>query len=232
LDGFDSHCTSPFLEACDEYKVSPFLLPAHSSHFLQALDVGVFQPYKHWYSQAVNQATRDGYGDINKVEFLHAFKEVRSKALKVNTIRGGFRRCELILKPSLVLDELRSRLDEFHAPLPEVDSDGGMEVPITPRALLDHSCKLTDRLRHDDLSSPTQRCYDSFVEGAKEQANIGQQAWHHIAHTEAATAARERRNKLGKKVVGSGGPMYVEQGRDMVASRETREEEAAIRVFE
>jgi len=78
------------------------------------------------------------------------------------------------------------------------------------------------------LSSPTQRCFDSFVEGAKEQADIGQQVWHPIAHTEAATAARERRKKLGKNVVGSGGPMYVKQGREMVASRETREEEAAI----
>ncbi len=169
-------------------------------HSLQPLDVGVFQPYKHGYSQAVNQATRDGCGDFNKVEFLHALKEVRSKALKVNTIRGGFRRCGLIpYKPSLVLDESRSRQDEFHAPLPEVDSDGEMEVPTTPRALLDRSCALTDRLRHYDLSSPTQRCYDSFVEGAKEQANIGQQAWHLIAHTEAITAARERRNKLWQK---------------------------------
>ncbi len=49
---------------------------------------------------------------------------------------------------------------------------------------------------------------------------------------EAATAARERRKKLGKNVVGSGGPMYVKQGREMVASRETREEEAAIRIVE
>jgi len=82
LDGFDSHCTRPFLEACDEYKIIPFLLPVNSSHFLRPLDVGVFHPYKHWYSQAVNQATRDGCGDFNKVECLRALKEVRSKALK------------------------------------------------------------------------------------------------------------------------------------------------------
>ena len=30
LDGFDSHCTRAFLEACDEYNIIPFLLPAHS----------------------------------------------------------------------------------------------------------------------------------------------------------------------------------------------------------
>lgn len=125
MDGFDSHCTRPFLEACDNFDIIPFLLPAHSSHFLQPLDVGVFQPYKHWYTQTVNKATRDGSGDFNKVEFLHALKEVRPKAMKVNTIRGGFRRCGLIpYNPDLVLDELRNRQAAFHAPLPGLDSDG------------------------------------------------------------------------------------------------------------
>lgn len=100
------------------------------------------------------------------------------------------------------------------------------------RKLLDHSSTFTDRLQNYDLSSPTQQCYDSFVEGAKVQANAGQQAWHLVAHTEAAGVARELRNRLGKKVVGNGGVMYVEQGREMVASRETREEENAIRLLD
>ncbi|EMD61768.1 hypothetical protein COCSADRAFT_95765 [Bipolaris sorokiniana ND90Pr] len=47
FDGFDSHCTQEFLEVLEDHKVIAYRLPPYTSHFLQLLDVGCFQPYKH-----------------------------------------------------------------------------------------------------------------------------------------------------------------------------------------
>src|SRR6266480_3516204 len=47
LDGYDSHLTYSALKFCEQQKVVIVLLPPHTSHFLQPLDVSVFQQWKH-----------------------------------------------------------------------------------------------------------------------------------------------------------------------------------------
>ena len=47
LDGYGLHHTIEFIEYCEEAKIIPFGLPAHTTHLLQPLDMVVFQPLKH-----------------------------------------------------------------------------------------------------------------------------------------------------------------------------------------
>ena len=44
MDGHSSHLTIEFVDYCyrPNVKISVFLLPAHSIHILQPLDIGVF----------------------------------------------------------------------------------------------------------------------------------------------------------------------------------------------
>ena len=53
IDGYDSHLTYQFLRYCELNKVIPLQLPAHSTHFLQPLDVVIFQRWKHWHWKLV-----------------------------------------------------------------------------------------------------------------------------------------------------------------------------------
>jgi DDE superfamily endonuclease len=57
----------------DKNLIHMFVLPPYTSHILQPLDVVVFQPFKHFHIKAVDNATRTGYGDFNKLEFLAAY---------------------------------------------------------------------------------------------------------------------------------------------------------------
>jgi hypothetical protein len=45
-------------------------MPAHSSHLLQPLDVGCFDPLKVAYRREVGELARQGIYHINKDEFL------------------------------------------------------------------------------------------------------------------------------------------------------------------
>jgi hypothetical protein len=47
LDNHDSHITIEFLSYAEEHKIIVYFLPPYATHFLQPLDVVVFQPYKH-----------------------------------------------------------------------------------------------------------------------------------------------------------------------------------------
>ena len=56
FDGYGSHTTKEFLEYCEFNNIIPLALPSHTTHLLQPLDVCVFQPLKHWHSEAVMEA--------------------------------------------------------------------------------------------------------------------------------------------------------------------------------
>ena len=57
---------------------------------MQPLNVVVFQPFKHWYGKAVNQAFRTGAFKINKMEFLYLIPNVRKRTFKKATIEAAF----------------------------------------------------------------------------------------------------------------------------------------------
>ena len=108
FDGFDSHLTKNFLDFCKDANIIPFSLPAHSSQYLQPLDVVVFQPFKHYHRRAVEEATRQGCTNFDGVEFLHAIQSIRSHTFKRSTILSGWRQSGLIpYNPEVILQKIR-----------------------------------------------------------------------------------------------------------------------------
>ena len=77
FDGFGSYCIEEFITYCNQNRIKPWTLPPHSSHILQPLDVVLFQPFKHYYRQAVDAACVSGCEDFNKYEFLAAIESIR-----------------------------------------------------------------------------------------------------------------------------------------------------------
>ena len=86
LDGYGSHHTREFIRFCDNNGIIPFGLPPHTTHYLQPLDVVVFQPLKHYHAKALDIVVREGCTNITKLEFLDFIQEVRRQAFKTETI--------------------------------------------------------------------------------------------------------------------------------------------------
>jgi len=77
---------------------------------LQPLDVVVFQPYKHYYAEAVDQVVRLGDATFNKIKFLAVFQGFRTKAFKQLIFRSSFRKTGLIpYNSEVVLASLRKK---------------------------------------------------------------------------------------------------------------------------
>jgi len=69
LDGHDLHVTWEFLDYCLQNDIIPLCLPAHSTHILQPLDVGLFGPLQQNYSHCLDDYTEGGETGINKGDF-------------------------------------------------------------------------------------------------------------------------------------------------------------------
>ena len=67
------------------------ILPPHSSHLTQPLDVGVFDLLKKHMAAEIEPLMRTGVTRIQKIEWLTAFVRAHDKAVSAKNIRGGFR---------------------------------------------------------------------------------------------------------------------------------------------
>jgi hypothetical protein len=75
LDGHGSHVTMDFLDYCDKNKIIPAILPPHSTHTLQPLDVVMFKPLSTAYSKELTTYLHNSQGlaGIKKGDFFHLF---------------------------------------------------------------------------------------------------------------------------------------------------------------
>ena len=65
VDGYSSHVNMWFIEKCDELCILLLILPPHSTHRLQPLDVSLFAPLSSFYSTTANSLLTDSLGLIN-----------------------------------------------------------------------------------------------------------------------------------------------------------------------
>ena len=147
LDGHESHCTKEFLDYCHEHLIIVLALPPHTTHLLQPLDVGVFQPYKHWHAKAVDEALQTGCVNYTKAEFLADFEGFRDKALTPRTIISAFYKTGIEpFDPEMVLMKLR-QLRPITPPEQAIPQE--ISTPHTIKSFLRVSRQFIERLEAD-----------------------------------------------------------------------------------
>lgn len=129
MDGHGSHITIEFIEFCLSVNIVAYCLPAHSTHLLQPLDVGLFSPLQKAYGKQVDRLVRFGNVAIHKGNFLPMLVEARTATYTQKNILSAWRGAGLIPhNPRHVLDKLT------HGPAPPktLAPDPPLEPP-TPR---------------------------------------------------------------------------------------------------
>jgi hypothetical protein len=259
MDNYSSHCFREFIEYANEHKVVLFSLPPHTSHFLQPLDVVLFQPYKHYHRKAVNQATRTGAQEFGVTEFMASIGSIRASTFTSHNVRQAWKKSGLwpynveavitFLRVNYSVEDAataianeESEQDAVTALIESVINRTAeertpspllpsslQETPHTVRTLNRHSIYLKERF-HGQLSSPTEAVFGQFVTGAIIQAEKGAQAKDDLADTEAAVQARKRRNN-STKALQKGGVLYASNARFMVSKKQQLTAEQANRLL-
>ncbi len=110
MDNYGSHLTYEFLQYADFHNIVIFTLPPHYTHVTQPLNVGIFQPMKHYHSEVIDETIRLGSTSFNKQDFLASFTSLRAKAFTESNIRSAFKQTGLVpYSPKVVLEKVRAR---------------------------------------------------------------------------------------------------------------------------
>lgn len=86
-DGHDSHVNGRFIRHCRENNIHLLVLPPHSSHFTQPLDIGVFSPLKHHLSEELYHIIQTDIARLFKGEWANGYFKAHSKAFTVSNIK-------------------------------------------------------------------------------------------------------------------------------------------------
>ncbi|RMZ87477.1 hypothetical protein DV736_g5297, partial [Chaetothyriales sp. CBS 134916] len=112
VDGHSSHVNLRFIDYCDRNRILLVVLPPHSTHRLQPLDVGIFSPLAHAYSQEIDQLIQSscGFSRLTKRSFWRLFAAAWERSVTVSNIKSAFSGPGIVpLEPEKVLRSVKTK---------------------------------------------------------------------------------------------------------------------------
>jgi hypothetical protein len=91
LDGHSSHITANFIAYCMNNQIDLLVLPPHTSHVLQPLDISIFQPLKRALATETDRLAALDSGRIPRIEWTEAYIRAREKAFSSKNIQIGWK---------------------------------------------------------------------------------------------------------------------------------------------
>ena len=101
-----------FIELCDNHVIILAILPPHSTHRLQPLDVGIFSPLSTAYSNQIDHLIQSsqGFSRVTKRSFWSMFRTAWKTALSFENIRSAFAATAVYpLCPEKVINQLKRK---------------------------------------------------------------------------------------------------------------------------
>ena len=137
MDGHASHIAIEVIELAKRNDVHLLCLPAHTTHILQPLDVGVFKSFKLYYSKAVRRYLADNPGRVVTSDVIASLVgKTWTQAMTTVNIMSGFKKCGIFpLNPGEVTDRQMAPSTVWHAevkaitPAPSDTSDSSVVSP-------------------------------------------------------------------------------------------------------
>ncbi|SJX61013.1 related to transposase [Sporisorium reilianum f. sp. reilianum] len=99
LDGHGSHVSTDFLNAAWRLCIAPLLLPPHSTHLMQPLDVSIFGPLTAAYRRLINNVAQHVAADISKAQFVSFYAQARGSVLTQMAARKAFSDTGMTVNP-------------------------------------------------------------------------------------------------------------------------------------
>ena len=166
MDNHGSHRTPEFIQLANEHHIRPFPFPAHLTHCMQPLDVGLFHPYKHWQQVALNKSLANLIVDYSMIDFLGDLAGIRDKTFTKKNIQSAWLKSGMYPPNSTAYIK---QIKNFNPPEKPKEKDQGT-MPRTPTKPVHMDYALTEKWDNKIaplLSSPSKKEYESFSRGAK-----------------------------------------------------------------
>lgn len=210
-----------FIETCDRLRILLLILPPHSTHRLQPLDVSLFAPLARFYTNNLNtqMANSLGMASMSKRSFWGVFWPAWQKAFVPANIISAFSKTGIWpFNLTIVLSEITMQL---------------IEAPVSPQRLktpmTSHAVRRLQQQYHKAPSSPLLNKLFRANERLVSQHSINQHTLHGMIEAFKLEKKKRRRGKrLNLTRDEDSGPQFfsparVEAARTWQASKDAEE---------
>jgi hypothetical protein len=218
VDGHSSHVNLQFIEWADRHRILIMILPPHSTHRLQPLDVSLFQPLATAYSQQISKLMSDSLGlvSMNKRLFWPMFKASWQASFSEKNITSAFAKTGIFpYKPSEVLDKITR-------PAPPPAPISQERTPMT--------CRSVRRIHKAYKKSPTEQRLNFILHANSRLAAQHSIDQHTITGLIGALQTEKKKRSRGKRLnlVGEedNGPLLMSPSQVLRAKAISNEKEA------
>ena len=211
VDGHNSHVNLQFVEECDRLRIILIILPPHSTHRLQPLDVGLFGPLSTKYTNELNMLMFNSLGLVNmsKRVFWKLFWSAWQQAFTLNNVESAWKTTGFFpFHPPAVLDKITKP-----APATPAASTSAIQTPMTCRAV---------RRTHRELrKKPTKLLMSKILRANEKLSALHSIDQHVIKGLQMALKNEKKRRIRGKRLnlVGAeeSGPQFFSPGKVQAA---------------
>lgn len=223
-DGHDSHISVKFIRHSIDNMIIILLLPPHSSHLMQPLDVGVFSPLKSAMTKHVNRLLSTGIHRLQKVEWLECYIKAREEALIKRNILAGWRGAGLFPRNvQRILRQLPDFTEETQSSSPPTTPS--IKIPLflsssppEPMVLHEQNVALSGIVEQSVLDTPTKISIRRSI-GFSEQLQA--------ANTILTKQNQELRDTISARKERLSGKRLVLKGKFIVSTEEVYEQLSA-----
>jgi len=210
LDSHTSHMTPELRLMAAQYNIHLFTLPAHLTHVLQPLDVGIFQPYKHWHKEAVHSSIRKLDLSYTVSSFIRDLPEIRANTFKASTVIHAFRNSGIW---PVDREEALSKLQKYSAPQqPEIAGElPSVTLQQTESQLNEWKARIPVL-----LSSPSRRRYSEFIARTEQVLAKAQLTELDLGLATCRETEQRKKQATNRRTVQKGGHLSVEEARDKI----------------
>ena len=222
IDGHESHKSLTFQNLCEGSKIITLCMPAHTSHILQPLDVGCFDPLKRAYKTEANVLANSDITHIDKKAFLDTFNQVFDKAFSKDNIQSSFRATGLLPDNSeVVLSRLEVK-PYTPSPPPPGPTSWQPKTPSSAAEVEAQSVLVLKRIREYRSSSAEslQDMVQQFQKGAEMMVHTQVLMAPKIVRLRATNKAAFERKIRTKKRIQHGGTLPQQEAEDIVECRD------------
>jgi hypothetical protein len=191
MDGHSSHLNMRFIDYCESHRIIAAVLPPHSTHRLQPLDVGIFSPLATAYSKEIDQLVQrsHGFSRITKRTFWPLFYAAWTKSLTKANIQSAFEATGIEpFNPEKTVSQVQRK-----TPSPSPDpTDPKTETPGSVRAVRRMTKEITkgqDTLNHQ---------VKQLVKASEKLAISNEILAHENRDLRSTLISEKRRRKKGK----------------------------------
>jgi hypothetical protein len=230
VDGHSSHVNLKFIDWADQHRIILLILPPHSTHRLQPLDVSLFSPLATAYSNQITKLMSDSFGlvSITKREFWPLFKVAWETSFTEENIKSGFSKTGIWpYNPDVVLSRIRPAE-------PQSEPTPAIGIECTPM-----TCRAVRRIHKAYQKDPTAKRLTFILNANSRLAAANSIAQHTIGGLVRALKMEKKKRSRGKRLnlVGeeSSGPQaftptQVHRAKAYAAKLKTEEEAERARI--